>query len=56
MIPTVNKEFDNTFIVYNQSGFQIQRIHVDPEFKPMEDVFKYIYIINNNVTSQSHMP
>ena len=42
MIPIVYKEFDNKFIVYNQSGFQIQRIHVDPEFKPMEDTLKYI--------------
>ena len=30
-----NKEFDNTSRVYNQAVFQIQGIHVDPEFKPM---------------------
>ena len=30
-----NKEFDNTSRVYNQAVFQIQVIHVDPEFKPM---------------------
>ena len=31
----LNKSFDNTFRVYNQSVLQIQRIHVDTRFKPM---------------------
>ena len=35
-ITILNKSFDNKLRVYNQSGLQIQRIHVDPEFKTTE--------------------
>ena len=52
----INKEFDNSFRVYNQSGFHIQRIHVDPEFKPIEDTFKDIDITINYSTAQENVP
>ena len=55
-IPILNKWFDNTFRIYNQSGFQIQIIYVDTEFKPMEDIFKYFYITMNYTTAQEHVP
>ena len=50
-IPVLNKSFDNKFRVYNQAGFQIQRIHVDPEFKQMEDKFKDIDSMMNYATA-----
>ena len=49
-IPILNKAFDKKFRVYNQAGSQIQRIHVDPEFKPTEDTFKSIDIKMNDAT------
>ena len=51
-IPILKKVFDNTFRVYNQSGFQIQIIHVYPEYKKMEDTFKDIDITVNYETPQ----
>ena len=54
--PILNKAFDNTFIEYNHTGFQIQTMHVDPGFKPMEDIFKDIYITINYATAQEHVP
>ena len=29
--------FDQTFRIYNSAGFQIARLHVDPEFKAIQD-------------------
>ena len=55
-IPILNKLFDNKLIAYNQSGLQIQRIHVNPEFKPTEDTFKEIDIIMNYETLQEYVP
>ena len=55
-IPISNKAFDNTFRVYNQPGLQIQRLHVDTEFKPMEDTFKDIDITINYAISQENVP
>ena len=55
-IPILNRKFDNTFILYIQVGFQIERIHVDPEFKPMEDTFKDIDITINYAISQENVP
>ena len=43
-ITIINKAFDNTFRLNYQSGFQIQRVHVDPKFKTMEVTCKYIDI------------
>ena len=51
-----NKSFDNKFRVYNQARLQIQRIHVDNEFKPIEVTFKEIYITINYETDQGHVP
>ena len=45
--PILNKSYRNIFRVRNQSGLQIQRINVDPEFKPTEDTFTDIYITIN---------
>ena len=50
-IPVLNESFDNKFRVYNQAGFQIRRIHVDPEFKQMEDKFKDIDSMMNYATA-----
>ena len=50
--------FDQTFRVYNAAGFRIASVHVDPEFKPLEDVMTD----NSNeiemvyVTAQAHVP
>ena len=55
-INILNKSFDNVFRVYNQAGFLIQRIHVDPDFKPMVDIFKDIYITMSYATLQEHVP
>ena len=55
-IPILNQSFYNTFIVYNQAGLKIQRIQAKPEFKPMEDTFKYIEITINYATEQGHVP
>ena len=49
-IPILNKAFDSTLIVYNQSGLQIQIIRVYTEFKPMEGTFKDIDIMINYAT------
>ena len=50
--------FDQTFRVYNASGFRIASVHVDPEFKPLEDIMRdddndiaMIY-----VPAQQHVP
>ena len=54
-IHILNKSLNNKFILYNQVGFQIQRINVYTEFKPMEDTFEDIDITINYVTSQEHV-
>ena len=50
--------FDQTFRIYNTAGFQISKLHVDPEFKVLEDVMtddsntiKMVY-----VPAQQHVP
>ena len=51
----LNKEFDNTLIIYNQTGLQIQTIHEDTEFKPTEDTLKDIAIKVNYATVQENV-
>ena len=55
-ITILNKEFDNTLIIYNQTGLQTQTIHEDTEFKPTEDTIKEIYITVSYTTEQEHVP
>ena len=55
-IHVLNKVFDNKFRIYNQAGFKIQRIHVDPELKPMLYIFEDIDTIMNYATSLEHVP
>ena len=54
-ISILNKEFDNTFRVYNQAGLQIQTINGDTKLKPVEDTSKDIDIIMNSETAQEHV-
>ena len=54
-IHILSKSFDNKFRAYNKAGFKIKRIHVDTEFKPVEDTFKDIDIIMNYSTVQEHV-
>ena len=51
-IPILNKAFLNTSRVYNKSGLKIQKIHVNPEVKPMEEISKDIDITINYATAQ----
>ena len=54
-ISIFNKTFNNTFRLFNQAGFQIQRKHVDTEFKPVENTIIDIDITMNYTTSQEYV-
>ena len=54
-ITILDKAFDNTFRVWNQAGFNIQIINVDPGFEKMGDTFKDIGITMNYATAHKHV-
>ena len=48
--------FDQTFRVYNEYGFRIKELHVDPEFESLEDAMIDNYIDVEWVPAQQHVP
>ena len=44
---TLFKALDATFRVYNGAGYDILKIHADPEFRPLKDTLRDIDITLN---------